>query len=483
MKREFHSSPGLTEYTANDVPHIETDSLGRPLHPWREKIPDLKEGKGVYWEWGPNYTVDSIIINQVSLLLVRRTDNNKWALPGGFIDEGESVLEASIRETYEESGVTLEGTNHQIVYSGPTKDERAHLNAWPETTALLWRVNARTEPKTSEETSDSRWMPLDMVRKIDLHGSHQWMIEKAIIEYGTPHEKIEYYGSESEVVKPNGGHMGYDRSIITLPSQERYFIKSHDENKFSDAVRAHHSKLYLVKEHDVYQNANHINDYLPSSVHLESDDRLIMEALDERDGWHWRILDGIKAIKYIEDVLAALSQMSQQPIIHDRLIDPTHQTLHREGWLNYHQNREAIRTRLLSSDIDEASVLSEDLDRLYQLYKSMPQSELTNFAHHDMRQSNIAWHPSKGVRLVDWSWAGPGTELADTTSFLIDLEKSGRSVNNYKQYFDVDHAIVLIGFWLEHSTWPAHNDNDSVRLQQILSAIAAHRLVNKLSSN
>jgi 8-oxo-dGTP pyrophosphatase MutT (NUDIX family) len=39
------------------------------------------------------------------ILLIRRTDNGSWALPGGAVDLGESVAQAAVRETLEESGI------------------------------------------------------------------------------------------------------------------------------------------------------------------------------------------------------------------------------------------------------------------------------------------------------------------------------------------------------------------------------------------
>ena len=42
---------------------------------------------------------------QGKILLIRRTDNDNWAVPGGAVDLGESVAQAAVRETLEESGI------------------------------------------------------------------------------------------------------------------------------------------------------------------------------------------------------------------------------------------------------------------------------------------------------------------------------------------------------------------------------------------
>jgi ADP-ribose pyrophosphatase YjhB (NUDIX family) len=50
-------------------------------------------------------SVNVVVVNDAGeILLIRRTDNGNWALPDGAIDLGESVAQAAIRETREESG-------------------------------------------------------------------------------------------------------------------------------------------------------------------------------------------------------------------------------------------------------------------------------------------------------------------------------------------------------------------------------------------
>ncbi len=51
-------------------------------------------------------SVNVVVVNDADeMLLIRRTDNGNWAVPGGAIDLGESVAQAAVRETLEESGV------------------------------------------------------------------------------------------------------------------------------------------------------------------------------------------------------------------------------------------------------------------------------------------------------------------------------------------------------------------------------------------
>jgi ADP-ribose pyrophosphatase YjhB (NUDIX family) len=53
------------------------------------------------------------------ILLIRRSDNNNWALPGGAIDIGESLTQAAVREVQEETGITCEITGLVGIYTDP----------------------------------------------------------------------------------------------------------------------------------------------------------------------------------------------------------------------------------------------------------------------------------------------------------------------------------------------------------------------------
>ena len=58
-----------------------------------------------------------VVVNDADeILLIRRTDNDNWALPGGAMDLGESLPNAAIRETAEETGVEVEITGLVGIY-------------------------------------------------------------------------------------------------------------------------------------------------------------------------------------------------------------------------------------------------------------------------------------------------------------------------------------------------------------------------------
>ena len=60
-----------------------------------------------------------ILDDQDRVLLIRRTDNGLWAIPGGAQDFGEYIAETAVRETREESGIDVEVTGIVGIYTNP----------------------------------------------------------------------------------------------------------------------------------------------------------------------------------------------------------------------------------------------------------------------------------------------------------------------------------------------------------------------------
>lgn len=84
----------------------------------------------MYFIKHPFLTVDAIILceNNRVVLVRRRNDPYKgsWALPGGFVEYGETVESAVLREVKEETGLDIELKGISGVYSDPDRDPRGH---------------------------------------------------------------------------------------------------------------------------------------------------------------------------------------------------------------------------------------------------------------------------------------------------------------------------------------------------------------------
>ena len=87
--------------------------------------------------------------------------NDNWAVPGGAIDLGESLVEAAVRETREETGIDCQVTGLVGIYTDPRHVMLYTSNgeARQEFSIVLTARFTGGEPTASEESSDVRWVP------------------------------------------------------------------------------------------------------------------------------------------------------------------------------------------------------------------------------------------------------------------------------------------------------------------------------------
>jgi ADP-ribose pyrophosphatase YjhB (NUDIX family) len=111
-------------------------------------------------------SVNVIVVNDAGeILMIRRTDNGNWAVPGGAIDLGESVAQAAVRETREESGIECEVTGIAGIYSDPrhvilyTSNDEARQ----EFSIVLTARPLHGQPRPSRESSEVRWVRVSEV--------------------------------------------------------------------------------------------------------------------------------------------------------------------------------------------------------------------------------------------------------------------------------------------------------------------------------
>ena len=107
-------------------------------------------------------SVNVIVANDAGeILLIRRSDNGNWAVPGGAIDLGESVAQAAVRETREETGVTCEITGLVGIYSDPRHVILYTSNgeARQEFSIVLTARPVSGAPTPSDESTQVRWVP------------------------------------------------------------------------------------------------------------------------------------------------------------------------------------------------------------------------------------------------------------------------------------------------------------------------------------
>jgi ADP-ribose pyrophosphatase YjhB (NUDIX family) len=113
-------------------------------------------------------SVNVVVVNDASeVLMIRRSDNDNWAVPGGAIDLGESLVEAAIRETREESGIECRITGIVGIYTDPRHVILYTSNgeARQEFSIVLTASAVSGTPTPSDESREVAW-----VRRKDLDG-------------------------------------------------------------------------------------------------------------------------------------------------------------------------------------------------------------------------------------------------------------------------------------------------------------------------
>lgn len=108
----------------------------------------------------PALTVDLVILRVTDtgtdVLLIKRKHPpfiNDWALPGGFVDEGETLKQAAYRELTEETN--LSGIHIQQVgtFAAPGRDPRG----WTATVAFAGYCSDSARPKADDDAAEAEW--------------------------------------------------------------------------------------------------------------------------------------------------------------------------------------------------------------------------------------------------------------------------------------------------------------------------------------
>jgi ADP-ribose pyrophosphatase YjhB (NUDIX family) len=122
------------------------------------------------------------------ILVTRRTDNSLWTIPGGAMEPGESIVQTAVRETSEETGLTIEIVGMVGVYSNPN-----HVVAYADGevrqqfSVCFAATFVGGTLTTSSETSEVRFVDREHLDDLDIHPSIRLRIDHFLEDRVTPY--------------------------------------------------------------------------------------------------------------------------------------------------------------------------------------------------------------------------------------------------------------------------------------------------------
>ncbi|MFF1730082.1 NUDIX hydrolase [Streptomyces sp. NPDC058247] len=134
-------------------------------------------------------SVVAVAVNDAGqVLMIRKTDNGLWALPGGGVEIGESVADAAVRETKEETGIDVEVTRVVGLYTDP-----GHVMAYDDgevrqqfSICFTARILGG-EPRTSSESKEVVFVDPEQLDELNIHPSMRMRIEHGLSNQSEPY--------------------------------------------------------------------------------------------------------------------------------------------------------------------------------------------------------------------------------------------------------------------------------------------------------
>jgi len=130
-------------------------------------------------------TADAVIYrknekyNEYEILLIQRKNppfQGNFALPGGFVEYGESVEDACIREAKEETNLDVKVVKLIGVYSKPDRDPRGHTI----TAAFLCVPLENSNPLAGDDAKNAKFFRISEILHKQLAFDHKYIIEDAL---------------------------------------------------------------------------------------------------------------------------------------------------------------------------------------------------------------------------------------------------------------------------------------------------------------
>ena len=122
------------------------------------------------------------------ILMQQRVDNNFWALPGGTMDFGETIVHTAEREVHEETGLdvrvdgivgTFSDPRHIIEYSDGEVRQQFNI--------CFHAILMGGQLRSSAESTEVRWIPPEQLKELEMHHTTRRRLEHFLAHPGVPY--------------------------------------------------------------------------------------------------------------------------------------------------------------------------------------------------------------------------------------------------------------------------------------------------------
>lgn len=131
-------------------------------------------------------TVDNVVYTADKVLLIRRKDNGKYAIPGGFAEPCQTMKQNALRELEEETGLTEKDIvfkKEPILIDAPFRDPRSSKKVNLISMVYSWNCKNPDNVKAADDAADAMWVDfreIENIKASEFHADHKKIICKAL---------------------------------------------------------------------------------------------------------------------------------------------------------------------------------------------------------------------------------------------------------------------------------------------------------------
>ena len=131
-------------------------------------------------------TVDNVVYTADKVLLIRRKDNGKYAIPGGFAEPCQTMKQNALRELEEETGLTEKDVvfkKEPILIDAPFRDPRSSKKVNLISMVYSWNCKNPDNVKAADDAADAMWVDfkeIENMKASEFHADHKKIICKVL---------------------------------------------------------------------------------------------------------------------------------------------------------------------------------------------------------------------------------------------------------------------------------------------------------------